>query len=214
LISDIVRWQPVHSWGVLCIDCWHDHGSHNDFYSRALEHLQDYNIEIVVNCSTGVEISYQDRSVYNTLRRYLWQPVHDDQRINDRILNNMIKKAGNNATSKILNEAVFQDSTVHITDRETFLHNASITNDRVRDWIILGAAWNICAHHGPLGITTLVDMNTMKFHFFPEWSIQTEDQQAPSEKSIHDDYVVWAPIPNNGYRLITLARNHKWTETT
>ena len=214
MIRDVVRWQPVRRWGVLCIDVWDYDGLRDGFYKRAIDHLKDYDVALVVNCSTDIEISYQDRSIYNTLERYLWNQENKNLQINEKILANMIKCAGRNRTSKLLNDSLFQDSTVHLSDRETFLHHAAAVQDNVRDWIILGAAWKICVHRGPLGIDTLVDMSIHRFHFFPEWSMQTEHQTAPLEQDIHDDWFVWAPIPNNGYRLITRANNHKWIKTT
>ena len=213
MIRDVVRYTPPQQWGVLCIDVWDDDGAHDQFYQTALDHLRDYQIDLVVNCSMSVEVSYQDRSIYNTLDRYLWNPENTNPQINSKILNNMIHAAGSGKSSRLLNERLFQETTVHVSDRETFLHNALVTADHVRDWIILGAAWNICVHRGPLGIETLVDMSTHKFYIFPEWSIQTEQRQPPTQQHLHDDWFVWAPIPNNGYRLITRANNSKWTET-
>ena len=128
------------------------------------------------------------------------------------MLSNMITCAGHNRTNQLLQDHLFQDSTVHISDRQTFLYNAAVSNDGVRSWIILGSAWGICVHRGPMGIDTLVDMSIHNFYVFPEWSVQTEHRTAPSEQNLHDDFFVWAPVPNGGYRLITRANNHKWVE--
>lgn len=203
MIRDVVRYKAPPVWGVLCIDIWHD-DSNNEFYQNALEKLAQYPIAGVVNCTTDIKIDYADKSIYNTLNNYLWNSN------NDNVLLDLIKNAGNHQTAKIVHDKLFDQQTVHLSRKETFIQQGHSYWPEIQDWIILGSAWGKCVHYGPLGVDTLVEIPNHKFHIFPEWSIQTEDSQAPTLQEVHDDFFVWAPIDNGGYRLITRAKNHKW----
>ncbi len=163
-----------------------------------------------VCCTVDLKIDYQDVSVYNTLQRYLWNTSGISEQIDQRVLQDLIMAAGQQQTSSVLRNNIFNNETVCLYRRETFNHHAMFHCQGVHDWIIVGSAWNMCVHHGPLGIDRLVDLSDHKFHVFPEWSIQTEQGLAPTLQDMHDDFYVWAPIEHGGYRLITRAQNHKW----
>jgi len=211
LIRDVVRYQPPPIWGVLCIDCWDADGTNNAFYHQVIEKLKAYPIGAVVNCTVDLQIDYQDLSVFNTLKNYLWAADSINTQVNECALLELIKCAGQQKTSKILHDNLFDNTTVHLSSRQTFLHQGHYYWPEVQDWIVVGSAWKYCLHTGPLGIDTLVDIPGHRFHFFPEWSVQDENRLPPTKQDIHDDFFVWAPI-ENGYRLITRANNHKWVE--
>lgn len=177
-----------------------------------MQELKQYPIGAVVNCTIDLQIDYQDQSVYNTLRKYLWEPDTINPQINNRALLDLIKSAGQQQTNHVLHDQLFNDTTVHLSSRETFLHQGHYCWPQVQDWIIVGSAWGYCVHAGPMGVNTLVDIPGHRFHFFPDWSVQDENKNSPTLQHIHDDYYVWAPIDGNGYRLITRANNHKWAE--
>jgi hypothetical protein len=211
VIRDVVRYKAPPVWGVLCIDIWQVQD--NDmFYQNALSHLSKYNIGGVVNCTTDIVIDYSDKSIYNTLKHYHWKANAVTSQTNDNVLLDLIKNAGEHQTSKTIHDKLFDQNTVHLSRKETFIHQGHYYWPEIQDWIILGSAWGKCVHYGPLGVDTLVDIPNHKFHIFPEWSLQTEDKQAPVTQQIHDDFFVWAPIDDNGYRLITRAKNHKWID--
>lgn len=214
MIRDVVRYSPPSKWGVLCIDCWDDDGSNDPFYFNALEKLKSYPISVSINCATDLKIDYQDQTVYNTLKQYLWEPYSDNVQINNRALLELVTSAGTQETSRVLRQNLFDQDTVCLYSRETFIQHIQFRHPDVYDWILLGSAWGYCLHRGPLGVDKVVDISDRKFYMFPEWSIQTEDRQTPEIQQIHDDFFVWAPIDDNGYRLITRAQNHKWIETT
>jgi hypothetical protein len=213
VIRDVVRFKPPQKWGLLCIDIWDVDGSNDDFYRTALERLTGYDITAVVNCTMDIELSYADVSVYGTLKKYHWQPVVPDSQMNNVVLLDLIRAAGTQRTSKIIHDNLFDTNTVHLSSRSAFMHHVNYTVPDVQDWIILGSAWKVCLHIGPLGVNTLVDIPAHKFYMFPEWSIQNENRTRVIEQQIHDDFLVWAPVDNGGYRLITRASNHKWAET-
>ena len=210
MIRDVVRWQPPERWGVLCIDTWHVNGINDQFYQTALEKLSEYNVEAVVNCTMDLHLDYQDKSVYNTLSQYLWTPTEVYEEQKKRVLLDLVTSAGHQKTSHILQEKLFGPTTVHLSSRYTFIQHCQTFFPTVKDWIMLGSAWGMCFHRGPLGVDVVVDIGEMKFNMFPEWSVQTENRTPPTLQQIHDDFYVWAPIPNGGYKLITRANNHKW----
>jgi hypothetical protein len=196
---------------VLCIDIWQD-DPNEAFYQNALTQLEQYPIAGVVNCTTNIVIDYSDKSIYNTLKNYHWAADSINSQVNDNVLFDLIKNAGEDRTTKLIHDKLFDQQTVHLSRRETFIHQGHYYWPEIQDWIILGSAWGKCVHYGPLGVDTLVEIPNHRFHIFPEWSIQTEDKQPPTTQQIHDDFFVWAPIDHGGYRLITRAKNHKWTE--
>ena len=208
-----MRYRPPTKWGLLCIDIWDVDGDNDEFYNRALENLTDYDISAVINCTMDLEISYSDVSVYNTLKKYHWLSGVSDSQINNVILLDLIKAAGTQRTSRVIHDNLFDADTVHLSSRSTFMHHANYSIPDVQDWIILGSAWKVCLHIGPLGVNTLVDIPAHKFYMFPEWSIQNENRTHVTQQQIHDDFLVWAPVDKEGYRLITRAANHKWAET-
>lgn len=218
MIRDVVRYQPPSVWGVLCIDCWNVDGTNDEFYQRVVNELKNYPISAVVNCTIDLKIDYQDRSVHNTLRNYLWAADSINTQVNDRALLDLIRSAGQQQTSHVLHDQLFDDTTVHLSSRETFLHQGHYYWPEVQDWIIVGSAWKYCLHIGPLGIDKLLDIPGHRFHIFPEWSIQMEDRSSVALQQLHDDFVVWAPIDNDGYRLITRCsdekRDYKWIDKT
>ena len=211
MIRDVVRYKAPPVWGVLCIDVWQD-DTNEAFYQNALTQLAQYPIAGIVNCTTDIVIDYSDKSIYNTLKNYHWAADSINSQVNDNALFDLIKNAGECQTTKLIHDKLFDQQTVHLSRRETFIHQGHYYWPEVQDWIILGSAWGKCVHYGPLGVDTLVEIPNHRFHIFPDWSIQTEDKQPPTTQQIHDDFFVWAPIDHGGYRLITRAKNHKWTE--
>ena len=202
MISDIIGdyINPPKVWGLLCIDCW-DVPGNRFFYENAIIKLADFNIGAVVNCCTNLKIDYSDRSVYNTLKQYLWVDIMDGGRSphepeqNARVVNELIRCAGHNKTSQLLHDNIFTDTTVHLSSVAAFKHHAQTHWLHITDWIILGSAWGMCITHGPLGIAKILSISTMKFHIFPNWSVQNEKFEYVSDKELRDDRFVWSPYP-------------------
>lgn len=212
MIRDVVRYTPPRHWGVLFIDCWDVNGKNDEFYRNVLEHLKEFSVSSSVCCTVDLKIDYQDVSVYNTLNRYLWNPTNINEQTNQRVLSDLVNAAGHQETSRVLRNNFFNNETVCLYSRETFIHHAQHHCEHIHDWIIIGSAWKMCIHHGPLGVDRVVDVGDHKFYIFPEWGIQTENRTPPTIQDLHDDFYVWAPVDNGGYRLITRAQNHKWFE--
>lgn len=214
-LIDIYRYKHPDVWGVLCIDCWNVDSSNDNFYHNALEKLKKFPIGAVINCATDVRIDYQDKSIYNTLTKYLWNNDTGDTRTTDHILLDLIKSAGEQKTNEVLNQLLFNSDTVHITSKTGFIEHTQRFFPNIKNWIILGSAWRFCTHIGPLGLSTLVDIPEHKFHIFPEWSIQTENAHPVTVQDVEDDYFLWSAIADDGYRLIcNVGDRHKWQNKT
>jgi|TARA_R110000822_G_C15132282_1_gene475228 hypothetical protein len=201
-------------WGVLFIDCYQ--GEDAWFFDGVIKELQKFKVEAVINCSVSIQIDYQDRSVYNTLQQYLWDSPSmrdnfvNDPQLNQEVLYNLIKCAGSQKTNQLLHDKIFNNKTVHLSSINAFTQHCQHVYPDVKDWIIVGMAWGICVHTGPLGIDKLVSVPDMKFHFFPEWSILNGKQESVTEQEIIDDWYVWSPVPKipGCYRLICAAQDH------
>ena len=94
-------------------------------------------------------------------------------------------------------EETFDSDTIYLNSTSEFLEHQHKTNN----WIIVGAAWNICIHYGPMGINKLVHLEDHNFHIFPEWSIFTEDQQYVTVDTVVNDRYHWTPISPSCYKL-------------
>lgn len=213
MIRDVIRYQKPSTFGLLCIDIWDCNGKNDSFYRLACEKLKKYNISAVVNCTMDLCLDYSDPSVFNTLSQYHWnKESHLPQQLADNVLIDLIKSAGSQKSSRIIKENFFNKETIHLSRKETFIYHTQKHWPFIQDWIILGSAWKLCLHIGPLGIDKLVGIPSHKFYIFPEWSIQNENKTIVFEQQIHDDFLVWAPVDDGGYRLITVASNHKWLD--
>jgi hypothetical protein len=204
-IQDFHRAPNV--WGLLCIDCW-DVPNNRSFYEHAVNQLANFNIGAVVNCCTNLQLDYQDKSVYNTLNQYLW--TNKDQ----KVLSNLINCAGHAKTDQHLHDKIFTESTVHLSSVDTFRNHVQKNWPTVQDWIILGSAWGMCVTYGPLGIDKLVgNVPELKFNVFPDWSIQDENAEYITEKTLQDDFHVWSQYPAvpGCYRWIRRVKNELQT---
>lgn len=211
MIKNVVRYTPPTTWGVLCIDVWDNNGANDDFYHGVVDNLSKYNIGAVVNCSVSQTLDYSNRSVVNTLRKYVWdRNSHIPEDVKLEVRDNLVVNSGEQPISKVLNDNLFNEHTVSLNTSRTFNYHIQSYHPGVFDWIIVGGAWNICLHAGPLGIGRILNsLPAYKFNIFPSWGIQDDDYSPVTEQQVEDDEYVWAPIDNGGYRLVTVMGG-KW----
>lgn len=211
MIKGVIRYTPPKTWGVLCIDVWDNHGVDNKFYQGIINNLKKFNISTVVNCSVSQTLDYSNRSVVNTLRKYVWDNnpnIPNDIKL--EIRDNLVVNSGEQKISKVLNDNLFDNNTVSLNTSRTFDYHVQSYHPDVFDWIIIGGAWNICLHAGPLGIGRILNsLPAYKFNIFPSWGIRNENRSPVTEQQVKDDNYVWAPIDDGGYRLVTVVGG-KW----
>lgn len=212
MIKDVIRYTPPKKWGVLCIDVWDNNGTNDRFYQKAVSKLSQFNIGAVINCSNSLKLDYNDKSVYNTFKKYVWLPdieTHNLRDVYQRIQLNMLKFSGESESSKILKKNLFNNNSICLYSKEAFLYHTATYCPDITDWIVLGGAWKICIHNAPLGVKSALEIVTHKFYIFPSWSVQNENKSAVSVHQVELDELVWSSIDNEGYRLITKVGG-KW----
>lgn len=209
MIKNVVRYQDTNTWGVLCIDVWDANGENNIFYQRVVDELKNFDISCIVNCTMDIKIDYNDPSVLNTFKNYQWEPLSGSAETNQKVMLNLLKASGLKQSSSILKDQLFNDNTVHLSDISTFTTHVDLFYPDVKHWIIIGCSWDESMHHGPLGFEKLLDIPTAAFHVFPNWSMLKDSGVAPTVEDLENDNIVWADIPNDGYRLITKVGG-KW----
>lgn len=207
---DLARTPCPTNWGVLCVDCWDVAGSNNRFYQTAVNRLSKFPVTAVVNCTRDMVLTYADKSIFNTLNHYQWHPNSIDLPVRNQVLLNLLESSGHQLTSQYLVNQLFTDTTICLSDINTFKHHAENYFPAVTNWIILGSAWKYCIHQGPMGLNQLTNINNHMFYIFPEWSIQTETGTLITDSDIKHDYFVWSKYHDNGYRLITRADTQLW----
>lgn len=203
MIKNVVRYQDTNNWGVLCIDVWDSDGGNDIFYQRVVDELKNFNIGCIVNCTSSIKIDYSDPSVFNTFKKYQWSPLTSSAETNQKIMFNLLQSSGLKQSSNILKEQLFNKDTVHLSDVLTFRTHVDLFYPDVRHWIVIGNSWGESMHYGSLGFEKLLDIPTSAFHVFPQWGVQKSNKVAPTVDDLEDDTLVWADIPNDGYRLVT-----------
>ena len=112
------------------------------------------------------------------------------------IVSKVCCSTGDQLLDPIITE-MFDNDTIHLNSPSEFLEQQHNTNS----WIIVGAAWNICTHYGPMGVEKLVYLDEHNFHIFPKWSILTELQEYITACDIIKDKFYWRMILPDCYKL-------------
>lgn len=210
MIKDVVRFYPPDVWGVLCLDVWHNDGADDRFYLGVVDHLKEYNIGAIVNCTSDVKIDYNDISIYNTLKKYAWSHTdHNNELAHNQILLELVKASGTKKISGILNKELFNQHAFFLNSRDAFNYHVQNFYSNVTNWIIVSTTWNHGMHKGPLGVDQQLKLPLHNFNMFPQWSVQTDSNIVLTTEQIEEDAYVWASIDNKGYRLVTQVGG-KW----
>jgi len=156
-----------------------------------------------------VIFNYTDRKlpdVWGLLFIDCWDwPEH--QEFHDCVVENVKKinytsticsNAENNKLSPLLEEKIFNSDTIYLNSPIEFEQQTHVVNN----WIVIGAAWAICIHHGPMGLLKTKSILDHQFYVFPEWSIFTVMNEYITEKELHEDWCTWGKITNKCYQFI------------
>ena len=208
--------------GVILIDVWSDTRFHA-FYKTVLDKLRAYGIQCCVNASYNLDISgvslrhnqHKDRSMHNTFRMHLWnRPVEkqsldlDTLHPSDRLVYNVMRFSRSNyrcdsmlATPDLL----ASDASLVILDPDDFLHHCKIYhNDNIKNWLVVGQAWNMCVHFRPMGLYNLRDLAVSNgFNFFvANWSVLDQHGHYINDACFDgSDHLIWESIDGFGHRL-------------
>lgn len=210
MIKNVVRPQTPSNWGVLCIDTWECNGEWDDLYSKAVDKLSQYNIKVTINASKSMRIDYNDISVFNALKFYVWEADQTYYETNRCVKNEILDYSGFNTTNKIIKDKLFDKNTICLNNINAFTNYVDRFFPMVKDWIVLGQSWGVCLHNNPVSFKSLLSMAGHNFNIFPEWSVFNTDQTPVTIQQVDDDNYVWAEIPDNGFRLVTIVDGIKW----
>lgn len=164
---DSIRSQNIT--GLICIDLWEDdpynkhviwkNEKYLDWSTHLVEALFEHEWHSIINACYGIEINYDDVSVFNTLLEYNWKH-HDSQ-----IMDEFIKNTHTLIPPKKLKELfrhVQLDRSFLLYTVESFLKHKAKFCPEVNNWLIVGAAWHLCVHYRDLG---LINLNKIKNDF-------------------------------------------------
>ena len=101
-------------------------------------------------------------------------------------------------SSILLKSRIFNYKTIHLNSVEEFLQQKHVVNN----WLVIGAAWRICIHHSPMGLTKTADIPAHQFYIFPKWSVMTETNEYVREHDIQKDIHRWQRVTNECFRFI------------
>ena len=212
--------------GLILIDCVKvAHNSHQEirlYYQQLTKLLSNFYFECVVNSSTSVEIDYSDRSQLNTFDQYCWSSSVGQPESNKRheeIIYNTIRysRPGNYTSQLIHNHLLDNDRSIFLVTLEDFLYHTRTTlNNKIRNWLVVGQTWGMCAHDNNIGLKNIAKLSKrydLNFYaidqgfnmhsdhvssvYSPENMILTAGQ-----REFENDSLQWAHIPDFGYQLL------------
>ena len=217
--------------GLILIDCVKvAHDSHQEtrlYYQQLLKLLSTFSFTCVVNSAASIEIDYSDRSQLNTFDRYCWSSSIGQPKSNTRheeIIYNTIRfsRPGNYTSQLIHNRLLDNDRSIFLVTLEDFLyHNQTTLNDKIRNWLVVGQTWGMCAHDNNIGLKNIAKLSQsydLNFYaidqgfnmhtdylpavYSPGKGFVPELIPTAGRQEFENDSLRWAHIPNFGYQLL------------
>ncbi len=188
--------------GLICIDLWE-----NDFQNELIKdknyqawleklsgNLAQFKFDSVINASYFTKIDYNDPSIYNTLIAYNWADFDQD------IMLELIKNSNNYTMSQHIQREVFGKNTFALYSIESFIKHVNKLVPHIKDWLVVGAAWQICVHYRPLGLVNLSKLKQFNF-YAADWGFVKSDNQLVNNKDFETDRLQWSKINDHIYLL-------------
>jgi hypothetical protein len=156
-----------------------------------------------------------DRSLSNTFRYHFWnraaetQPdKHPGHHPSDRLINNVVRFSRSDFRSSpilAVPDLLNSDASVIILDSDDLVHHCQMYhNDSIKNWLVIGQAWNMCLHGRPMGfysLSSLIKKQNYNIYVTP-WSVlDTQQKQLDPECFNGNDGIAWEPVEDFGYRL-------------
>jgi hypothetical protein len=208
--------------GLILIDCWEPQPQEinkQGFFNYLAESLHSVmstgNVKQVINASRQLRMNYEDRSIVNTLQRYIWDYIIDFENIhtpnyyNTWILFNTLSQFRSNyTTSSWIRESVLNnDVSFYVVSAEDFLaHWHAIGNSsKATEWLVVGQSWQNCVHKNAIGLFKLAEIAEhyrMNFYVRSDLVI-TEQDETLSDSDFENDSLHWIKFQDtNLYQLI------------
>jgi hypothetical protein len=188
--------------GLICIDLWENDFHHelikDKDYQSWLEklsgNLAQFKFDSIINASYHTKIDYNDPSIYNTLVAYNWVDFDQD------IMLELIKNSNNYTMSQHIQREVFGKNTFALYSIESFIKHANNMVPHIKDWLVVGASWQICVHHRPLGLVNLSRLKQFNF-YATDWGFVKSNNQLVNNKDFETDQLQWSKINDHIYLL-------------
>lgn len=207
--------------GLLLIDCWEpmEHETKKKiFFYQLADHVRSIQpgLRQIVNASRRLRFDYDNRSILNTIRHYCWDYQFDRDDPNTPnyyntwiLFNAMTEFSGVYFSPSPLKSGVLDsDHSQYIVTLEDFLsHWGGIrSEDRARNWLVVGQSWRLCVHHNSLGLNRLSRVVSgdygMDFFVDPDFILSEQDQTL-TESDFQADELYWEKyLGSNLYRLV------------
>jgi len=209
--------------GVILIDAWQNDAL-RDFYQTVVDSTKQWKIRCCINASYNLDISaiaagqtLQDRSLYNTFRLHHWnRPIEQQSarfpvqpHASDRLIFNVVRFSRSNyVTDPILStpDLLGGDASVVILDPDDLVyHCETYHNNSIRNWLIVGQAWQMCVHFRPMGLYNLAKLNkSQHYNFFvTPWSVRDASfNELDSDHFNGADNLTWQSVDQFGWKLV------------
>jgi hypothetical protein len=198
--------------GLILIDCWEptvDVKKYlHRFYIKLLDVLSPFNFSSIVNASTGCQLDSTVPTQANVMEIYNWRYKNSTiqtTKQDNQVIVNLIKHAGNNQTSSILNKCLLDNAHSfminEVSDFEYHCHKH--LNDCCKNWLVVGQTWQMCTHQNAMSLKSLQNLNHKNFNFY---TIDSGFCKIDGSWVNHEDYandtLEYEAIENFGYRLL------------
>lgn len=205
--------------GVIMIDVW-SLPELQSFFQTVQQRMPKFDIQCCVNASYNLDIGQindvGDRSLHNTFRLHLWNRGIEQQPLDletmnpsDRLVFNVLRFSRSNyRTDPTLHtpDLLGSDASVVILDADDLVHHCQMYhNNSIKNWLILGQAWEMCVHHRPMGLCNLAKLiSSNDYNFFvTPWSVRDQHGAELTQHCFQgSDGLCWDKVDGFGYRLL------------
>jgi hypothetical protein len=207
--------------GIIFIDCWEPEVDQrkelmNEFYYQLFDNLNIYKFKCLVNSPSRLSLSnmLNDPSVVNTLQRYSWDlPFRSEyynyihNQLDSRIITSLISNSnGDMATSTFIKNRFLDNSrSICLFNTNDFAyHLENTSNNRCRNWLVVGQSWQLCTHDHGMGLNALEKLSAVtNMNFYAtNWGFCKLNGNITAYEDFKTDSFDWSYIEGFGYRLV------------
>ena len=202
--------------GVILIDVWSSSKSPmNNWYNHCAEKIQElcpdaYFVNASYNTRWDYENPGRDNSQLNLLRIYHELDIPSENPPEEMFVNSQVPMRvmshckGLSTTTEHFKNLFSTTNSVMLLDLEDFMfHNIHYLKGRVKNWLVAGKTWDMCAHTRPMGLNNLAKLLPFNFEFYAtDWSICTHNAQPLNRDFFIQDHLDWKELPGFGYQLL------------
>lgn len=184
--------------GLICIDCWDHPEVAESYYNQLKKFINFDQFQSIIVANYELTIDGKDVATSNTLNEYCWSGLTLD------FVLPVVKYAGDKKTNRFIQQH-FNKQAFLILDSNTFVMHLALQSLNIRNWLVIGGAWQHCTHWRPLGFTNLLKL-PMNFYAREGLLIKKlTDEDMPvgliDKVDFELDSLTWADQTNGLYLL-------------